>query len=349
MALLLGGLFVFASCRLGRESFLRYVDSAWYKDPRRVAAKYGHGRLAGHWHISPPFGPEVPLSFDAKCGTTVLHVRGETIQVEPNLRRGWTFPARDAAGVIQAPGVGHCVIYNARGEALAVFCLSQENGETLAKYLRSRGVPFRRLSEVPPKGPLLPAPPEEKPSPLGEAVREAAGEYEAEPETREEEIRHTDFSRYVSREARDIHLQLRRTKPIGVWIAVGLALGMAVFFVGFPVIALGGGAWVDLKLRVMAVLSIGLIAGPWALAVAEGELFPPRLSVESGHIWLDKGLFPIREIPLEELGGLRYDRSDECYVLCDKQEKTLAKFSTRDSSGPQFLNFLTDHDIRIRQ
>ncbi len=46
-------------------------------------------------------------------------------------------------------------------------------------------------------------------------------------------------------------------------------------------------------------------------------------------------------------GGLRYDRSDECYILYDKREKILAKFSTRDDFGTQFLNFLTDHEIRL--
>lgn len=350
---LLSALFVFLSRFLGQEAFLRYTDPAWYRDPRRIAAKYGRGRLSGHWHISPPFGPQVPAVFDAKSGTTVLHVQGDTIRVEPNLRRGWAFSARDVEGVIQAPGIGHCVPYNAQGQALAVFCLSRQNGEVLAQYLRNRGVPFRRLSEVPPKGPLVPAPPAEAPkaSPLGEVLWEAVSEYAAELEAKEsepeEEVRHTDFSQYISREARDIHLQLRRSKPVGVWIAAGLALGMAVFFVGFPVIVLCGGPYEDMKLWVMVVLSCGLIAGPWVLAVAQGELFPPRLSVEYGHIWLDKGLFPIREIPLSDIGSLRYDRSDECYILCGKQEKPLLKFSTRDPGGSQFLNFLTDHNIRI--
>ena len=80
-----------------------------------------------------------------------------------------------------------------------------------------------------------------------------------------------------------------------------------------------------------------------------GITFPGRLSVENGRIWLDKGLRPIREIPWEDLGGLRYDRAGECYILYDKQEKTLAKFSTRDAFGSRFLNLLTDHDIRIQK
>ena len=47
------------------------------------------------------------------------------------------------------------------------------------------------------------------------------------------------------------------------------------------------------------------------------------------------------------MGGLRYDRSDECYILYDQQGKTLAKFSTRDECGSRFLNFLTDRGITL--
>ena len=97
----------------------------------------------------------------------------------------------------------------------------------------------------------------------------------------------------------------------------------------------------------MVALVFVLLVGPWVWAAASGELFPPRLSVESGHIWLDKGLLPLREIRLEDIGGLRYDRSDECYILHDKQGKTLVKFSTRDACGSRFMNFLTDHGITL--
>ena len=336
---LLGGLAVFLSRRFFQESFLRYVDPVWYRDPRRIAARYGRGRLSGHWHISPPFGPEVPAAFDVGSGGTILHVQGDSIRVELPFRKGGTFSARDVAGVIQAPGIGHCVPYNARGEALAVFCLSGKNGELFAKYLRSRGVLFRRLSEVPLKGLLVPAP-------LGEAAEYTAKPEEAEPE---EEIRHTDFSRYVSREAQDFSLELRRTRPIGAWIGAGMALAIAVFPIGFPIAALLGERAIIPGLKIMLALVLVLIAGPWVLALATGELFPGRLSVENGRIWLDKGLRPIREIPWEDLGGLRYDRAGECYILYDKQEKTLAKFSTRDAFGSQFLNLLTDHDIRIQK
>lgn len=295
------------------------------KDPRRVAARYGRGRLSGHWHVITDFGPPVPGSFDVnEGGAGVIHVHGNTIRWEPWLRGGRTFSVQDVKGVIIAPGIGHCVLCDTHDQTLAVFCMSYRNGELFVKYLKSHSVPFYRLTEVSPTGPIAPKRPQEP-----------------------EEARHTDLPRYSS-PFPEFTLELRRTLPILGLVGGGLVLGLMVFFVGFPVIALHGGPHEDLYLNIMVALSIFLIAGPWVLAAAKGELFPPRLSVEYGHIWLDRGFYPLREIRLEEIGGLRWDRSDECYILFDQNGKTLAKFSTRDPSGPQFMNFLTDHNIRIR-
>ena len=184
---------------------------------------------------------------------------------------------------------------------------------------------------------------------LGEAVWEAVAEYAAKLEEEpEEDIRHSDFDRYVSRGARDIRLELRRNRPIGVWIAAGMGLGLVTFFAGFPIIAIHNGFYVGLELKAMVTTAIIFVAGPWLLALAMRDLFPAYISVESGHIWLDKGFRPIREICLEEIGGLRWNPSGECYIVFNQTGKTLAKFSTRDSFGPEFMNFLTDHNIRIR-
>ena len=349
---LLSALLVCFSRFLGREAFLRYVDPAWYRDPRRIAARYGRGRLSGHWHVSPPFGPEVPAAFDVGSGGTILHVQGDTIRSEPRLRRGRTFLVQDVAGVILAPGVGHCVLYNRQDETLAVFCMSGRNGELFVKYLKNHDVPFRRLTEVPPTGHLALSETREpeEPGALGEAVREivseCAAELEAGPE-REETILHTDLGRYSAWDAQDFSLELRRTRPIGAWIGAGMLLTIAVFPIGFPIAALLGEGCIIPGLKIMVALVFVLLVGPWVWAAASGELFPPRLSVESGHIWLDKGLLPLREICLEDIGGLRYDRSDECYILRDKQGKTLVKFSTRDACGSRFMNFLTDHGITL--
>ena len=341
---LLGALLAFFSRFLGRERFLRYVDPAWYKDPRRVCAKGSGGRVPNRCGPEAGFGLLMPDSFAVNegGGGAVLYIRGTALRWEPPLSKGRTFSVTDVAGVIVGPNRN--ALYDSKGETLAWFRTAQKNGPLLARYLRDRGVPFYSLGQVPKTGPLpsFREPEPQAPTPLGEAVSECAEEparKEAEPPPR-----HTDLSRHFSR---DIHLQLRRTKPVGVWIAVGMALGLAVFFVGFPVIVLGGGPCEDGKLRVMMALFFLFMAGPWVQAVLAGELFPPRLSVENGHIWLDKGLFPIREIPLEDLGHLGWCQSDECYILFDKNGRILAKFSTRDEFGPQFLNFLTDHDIKI--
>ncbi|MEY8388080.1 hypothetical protein AALC17_12405 [Oscillospiraceae bacterium 38-13] len=325
---------LFASRFLGRESFLRYIDLSWYQDPRRIAARYGGGRSPNRCGPETGAGLLVPAAFAVNegGGGRVLRIQGDTIHVEPRLRRGRTFSVQDTAGVVSGPSCN--VLYDSQFQALAWFRTGEKNGALFARYLRDRGVPFHSLNQLPRKGPLVPPPPPVAP-------HKTTQEPEAPPE-----ITHTDLSRWVSQ---DFTLELRRTKPVGVWIAAGLALGLAVFFVGFPVIAICGGPWEDLKLKIMMILFFGLTGGPWVLAAAVGELFTPKLSVESGHIWLDKDFFPLREILLTDIGGLRYDRSDECYILYDKQEKTLAKFSTRDTFGPQFLNFLTDHNIRLRQ
>ncbi len=356
---LYGLVFAFLSCRLGRERFLKYLDPVWYRDPRRIAEKCGRGRLSGHWHISPPFGPEIPPAFDVRYGSTVLHVLGDTIRVETQLHRSWTFSLQDVEGVIQAPGVGHCIPYNAQGQALAIFCLSEKNGELLARHMRNRDIPFYRLSEVPKTGPLpgrhrpqtADLTKTEAPSALGEAVWEAVAEYAAELEDEpEEEIRCTDLGRVISKDAQDFRLQLRRTRSVPTLLGVGAALSPAALFTGFPVVAFffqdRPGA--DLALWVLLAASVLLAGGPLVYALVTGDLLPAYVFVESGHIWLDKGFRPIREIPLRELDRLGWNASDECYILFDKQGKALLKFSTRDEHGPRFMNFLTDHNIRLR-
>lgn len=181
----LSALAVLLSQAFFRDSFLRYVDPAWYQDPRRVAAKYGRGRLSHHWHIIPDFGPPVPGSFCVnESESTMLRVQGTTIRSEPRLRRGRTFLVQDVAGVIIAPGVGHCVLYNRQDETLAVFRMPGKNGDLFVKYLKNHGIPFRRLTEVPSTGPpvLGEAREPEKPGALGEALWEAVSGYAAGPE-----------------------------------------------------------------------------------------------------------------------------------------------------------------------
>ena len=66
-----------------------------------------------------------------------------------------------------------------------------------------------------------------------------------------------------------------------------MLLTIAALPVGFPIAALLGERYIVPGLKIMLALMLVLITGPWVWAMASGELFPPRLSVESGHILLD--------------------------------------------------------------
>ncbi|WP_303437356.1 hypothetical protein [uncultured Oscillibacter sp.] len=143
-------------------------------------------------------------------------------------------------------------------------------------------------------------------------------------------------------------LQLRRTGPTGVWIALEMGLGLLLFLFGVPAVAVFGGSWTAGSLDILLAETIILIAGPWVLALVKGQLFPPVLTVEGDRMQITTfGGF--RELRLEDVGGFYFQRSGECYILYDKRGKTLAKFSTRDDFGPQFMDFLTDHNIIYRQ
>nr|WP_326171186.1 hypothetical protein [uncultured Oscillibacter sp.] len=143
-------------------------------------------------------------------------------------------------------------------------------------------------------------------------------------------------------------LQLRRTGPTGVWIALEMGLGLLLFLFGVPAVAVFGGSWTAGSLDILLAEIIILIAGPWVLALVKGQLFLPVLTVEGDRMQITTfGGF--RELRLEDVGGFYFQRSGECYILYDKRGKTLAKFSTRDDFGPQFMDFLTDHNIICRQ
>ena len=112
--------------------------------------------------------------------------------------------------------------------------------------------------------------------------------------------------------------------------------------------AVFGGSWTAGSLDILLAEIIILIAGPWVLALVKGQLFLPVLTVEGDRMQITTfGGF--RELRLEDVGGFYFQRSGECYILYDKRGKTLAKFSTRDDFGPQFMDFLTDHNIICRQ
>ena len=265
-----------------------------------------------------PPGLTVPYEFQVahELGGRMLNVRGETIRVERPLGRGRTFSVRDAAGLTVHQPRGRSfenVLFDAQRQPLCSFGMTEINADVFVQYLRNHGVPFFR--------------------PDGQPLEPAAREFDKGG---------TDLGKAFGPR---FTLQLRRTDPIGVWIGCGIALGLLMFFPGFPLVAYFtyGKPYEDLALNLLMVLTIVFNIGPWVLAAVRGQLFPRRLSVEGDRLWLNG----YKEIRLEDVEGLRWHAADECYLLMGKNGKALAKFSTRDAFGPQFMNFLTDHNIRL--
>lgn len=270
-------------------------------------------------------GLTVPAAFKVnEGGGRVIAVQGPVIRVEPPLRKGRTFFVHQAAGLTVHRPRGRSfenVLFDDQGETLCRFTVGEKNGEVFLQYLRSQGVPFYR--------------------PDGQPLEPAA----TAPEEDGEPIRHTDMEKAFGPR---FTLQLRRTQPIWVWIALGQGLGLLLFLFGFPAAAILSGSRTARSLNILLAAIIILIAGPWVLALVRGQLFPPSLTVEGDRMRITT-LSGSRELRPEDVGGFCFQRSDECYILYDKAGKTLAKFSTRDDFGPQFLDFLTDHNIPCRQ
>lgn len=339
------GFLVLLGARTGQSRLLRYTDPAWYKSPLRAALTRSGGALCNYWSSAAGYELLVPGSFDVNGGVgRVLRVRGDYIQVVPPLRKGRTFSAWDVAGVIIGPGNGYNVLYDFQGEFMARFITSEKNAKIFVQYLRQHGVPFYPVSGPLPAELTNPehhgsprAPEDTKPEEVSEPPQEDAAQ---EPE--EEEVSgYTDLSCF----SRDFSLQLRRTMAIETPIALGFFIAVFLSIAVTPV------AGVCLGVRgVAAVLTAAafIMIAPLVYAAVKGQLFTGRLSVESGQIWLHPAFALYRRIYIEDIGGLRFENADECYILYDKAGRALAKFSTRDEFGPQFLNFLAAHNIKPR-
>lgn len=272
-----------------------------------------------------PPGQTVPHAFQARGEEGVLHIQGETVRVEPPLRRGWTFSVGDAAGLTVRQPRGRSfenVLFDAQGRTLCRFTMTGNGAEVFVQYLRNHGVPFYR--------------------PDGQPLEPAVSEEDGEDGEGGKKIRGTDLGKAFGPR---FTLQLRRIDPIWAWAGGGLALELLLFLFGFPAVLIlcYGKPYEGLAQKGLIVLMVISFCGPWVLAAARGQLFPQRLSVEGDRLWLNG----CREIRLEEVEGLRWHAADECYILAGKNGKALAKFSTRDPFGPQFMSFLTDHGVQI--
>lgn len=266
-------------------------------------------------------GLTVPVSFKVNEGSggRVIVVQGPLIRVEPPLRRGQSFSIQQAAGLTVRRPRGRSfenILYDVQGKTLCRFTAGEKNGQVFLQYLRNQGVPFYRSD-----GRLLEPVPT---SPEGG-----------------KSICCTDMEKIFGPR---FTLQLRRTAPIGVWIALGTVLGLLLFLFGFPAVAILSGPRAARNLNILLALILFLAAGPWVLALVKGQLFPPVLTVEGDRMRIS-AFGGWRELRPENVGGFYFQRSDECYILYDKQGRDMAKFSIRDAFGPQFMDFLTDHGI----
>lgn len=142
-------------------------------------------------------------------------------------------------------------------------------------------------------------------------------------------------------------LQLRRTAPVWTWIGLGMGLALVLGCVGIPfTVMLSSGSHIERNLCVVLGMSLLSIIAPWVCTAASGQLFPPVLTLDGERMWISRGLGR-RELRLEDMDCCRFQRSDECYVLYDLQGRPVIKFSTRDDFGPQLMDFLTSHNIRL--
>lgn len=142
-------------CANAAAGFLiRYADTAFWNSPRRLALQRAGGLLYNFWPEGGPDWQPLPPSFQVG----VIRVTGETVRVEPPLRKGRTFSVWDAAGMIVGPSNGSCVIYGFQEEVLARFGMANQNAALLVQYLQEHGVPFSDCDGNPLEAPRTKAP-----------------------------------------------------------------------------------------------------------------------------------------------------------------------------------------------
>ena len=256
-------------------------------------------------------GLTVPYSFKVNegGGGRVIIVQGSVIRVEPPLGKSRTFSVRDAARLI---------VHQPKGRSFENVLLDFQ-GHPLCCFThveKNAGVFFQYLQN---QGvPLF--------RPDGQPL---------------ETVHPADTAPSVR-----FTIQLRQTVPVGMWLGLGLFLTLVLFLVGIPVTAMLSGPNVERNLGIMLVLIVLSLIVPWVRVVASGQLFPLSLMVDGEQVRMFRGL-RWQELRLEDMDCIRFLRSDECYILYNKQGKPVVKFSTRDDFGPQLMNFLTSHNIRL--
>lgn len=262
-------------------------------------------------HTFPHRGLTVPDSFHVNegGGGRVILVQGPIIRVEPPLGKSRTFSVREAARL---------VVHQPKGRSFQNVLLDVQ-GQPLCSFTQweKNGEVF--LQYLLDQGvPFVH--PDGQPLEVTRSADTSSG------------LRFT--------------LQLQRTSPVGMWIGLGLGLGLVLFLVGIPVTAMLSGSHIERNLTILIGMIFLAITGPWVCALVKGQLFPPVLMLDGEQMWISCGLGR-RKLCLENMDCIRFQRSDECCVLYDKQGRPVIKFSTRDDFGPQLMDFLTSHEIRL--
>lgn len=135
-------------CRLSWTGLLKYVDPAWYSDPRRLARVGGGGatfNMPPCWPLPP--AESIPTQFSVDKGK--LTVEGSTLTFKPWAKPRRSFQVTDIAGVVLGVSSGFNILYDRENRELARFAWSRQNALLLGQYLLSHGVPFVDLSGAP--------------------------------------------------------------------------------------------------------------------------------------------------------------------------------------------------------
>lgn len=128
-------------CRLSWTGLLKYVDPAWYADPRRLARVGGGGatfNVPPCWPLPP--AEALPQAFEVDRGK--LTVEGSALTYKAWAKPRRSFSVGEIAGVVLGVGSGFNILYDRENRALARFAWSRKNALLFGQYLIAHGIPF---------------------------------------------------------------------------------------------------------------------------------------------------------------------------------------------------------------
>lgn len=339
------GLVAALSALLCQNTLLRYSDPVWFANPKRTACVRA-GNSLYNCRLYDAGLPPLPPSFQVGGSGMLIHVSAMTIRVEYFFRKGRTFSVDEVKGVIVGPPNGSNVLYDRDFRTLAKFGASQPNGRLFVRYLEHWGVPFYDYrTTLPPaseetESPVSQETETESPAPEEEAAESPAPAPEP-PVTPPPSRPDSSLPNWFS-------LPLRLPAPISAVfiIGAGFLLGFTAF-AAIPVVIFRFAApeQVDpLMTWVWGPVSLGLTVGPIVVLTLTGQLLPAELEVDQGRVYrLD--FLVLRKDLTEKIAAFRQDRSDGCWLLLDRRQKILARFSGDSPEGSMLLRYLSTHNI----